>query len=116
MRIIRLAALAALGGIAVNTLLKSRRGAEPEARVQRRPGASARPAASPFRASRRDTPRSQAAYDAARSPNAAERLNARHPAGALGEAGRRGLGLTSPASGETESASSTGLTDFLRGA
>jgi hypothetical protein len=122
MRIIRLAAVAALGAIAINTLLKARgRGDSPHA--QERPDASA-PATGNADSTGRsaqaspplDTAGRATATDAADSPNAGERLKARQPAGTLADGPAAGLGLTSPASSETEYAQATGLADFARGA
>jgi hypothetical protein len=109
MRIITLAALAALGIFAIDTLTRARRSAAP-----RKPGLTAGAAAGEAdgwpASGRLDAP---ALPD---SPNAAERLQARHRGGALGDAAASGLGLAAPAASEVEYARSPGLADFARGA
>lgn len=118
MRIITLAAAAALGALALQTLLESRHRAERRHADDRADATSRRTgnADSTRAEARLGIPQRAAPGDSADSPNAAERLKARHPAGALADAPAVGLGLTSPDSGETEYARTTGLADFSRGA
>jgi len=124
MRLIRLAAAAAFGALAMNTLLAAprRNGRRDTARRSSTADAGGTDVSTglstsgdaPFGA--RADQRPSSARATADSPNAAERLAARHPAGALAEAGAIGLGLDSPEQGEVEYARSTGLADFARGA
>lgn len=118
MRIITLAAAAALGALASQTLLKLRHRAEGAHADDRADTSFPRTgnADSARAEARLGIPEQAAPGDSADSPNAAERLEARHPAGALADAPAAGLGLTGPDSGETEYARTTGLADFSRGA
>lgn len=113
MRLLTLAAAAALGGFALHALFRQQAAGTPDrpdgaAGATRRTGSSGRLAG--------DGSSSGESGDGANSPNGAERLRARHPAGALADAGATGLGLVGAGSREDEYARTTGLADFSRGA